>query len=84
MAATKSFRLTGPDLQILALVESTPGITVPALSDELFPEWSPQWVRERARRLGAVGRLRSEGDHPIRLYPVEADTITHPAPAADT
>jgi hypothetical protein len=55
------------DLQVQAILGTTAdGLPIQTIADRCFPAWSPQWVRERIRRMALAGLL-------------EIDTTTHPA-----
>jgi|GEM_PF-4845666 DNA-binding Lrp family transcriptional regulator len=56
MATLTTFEPSTLDREILKLLHASPdGIPLPALADRLYPAWSPQWTRERVRRLKLVG-----------------------------
>jgi len=57
---------TADDAIRRTLARAENGLTITAIGNDLFPLYSPQWTRERIRRMALAGLL-------------EIDTTTRPA-----
>lgn len=65
MATMAVFEPSTADHVICSVVDSAEeDLTLTQVADALFPQFSPQWVRERCRRLALAGMI--EIDHTRR------------------